>query len=80
MMEAAASEERRNKSPFWGVPEAADYLGMKPDWVYRRAESGELAGAKFGNKWKFDPEDVKRFHAEEKARTAARRLAKRAGR
>ena len=34
--------------PLWSVREAAAYLGMSLDWVYRAAEAGELPRERTG--------------------------------
>ena len=31
----------------------AEYLGFSKNWVYRKAEAGELPGVKLGKRWRF---------------------------
>lgn len=33
--------------------ELADYLSFSKNWVYRKAEAGEIPGVKLGNRWRF---------------------------
>lgn len=35
------------------IDEAADYLGIAPDTLYRYAASGEIPAFKLGNRWRF---------------------------
>ena len=31
----------------------AGYLSFSKNWVYRKAEAGEIPGVKLGNRWRF---------------------------
>lgn len=31
----------------------AEYLGFSKNWIYRKAEAGEIPGVKMGNRWRF---------------------------
>ena len=31
----------------------AEYLSFSKNWVYRKAEAGEIPGVKLGNRWRF---------------------------
>lgn len=31
----------------------ASYLSFSKNWIYRKAEAGELPGIKMGNRWRF---------------------------
>lgn len=31
----------------------AEYLGFSKNWIYRKAEAGEIPATKFGNRWRF---------------------------
>ena len=31
----------------------AEYLGFSKNWVYRKAEAGEIPGVKLGKRWRF---------------------------
>lgn len=33
--------------------ELADYLSFCKNWIYQKAESGEIPGIKLGNRWRF---------------------------
>jgi len=33
--------------------ELAEYLSFSKNWVYRKAEAGEIPGVKLGNRWRF---------------------------
>ena len=41
--------------------ELAEYLGFSKNWVYRKAEAGELPGVKLGNKWRFKRSVIDRW-------------------
>ncbi len=52
--------------------ELAEYLSFSKNWVYRKAEAGELPGVKLGNRWRFKKSVIdkwleKRIAAEERA-------------
>lgn len=51
--------------------ELAEYLSFSKNWVYRKAEAGELPGVKLGNRWRFKKSVIdkwleKRIAAEER--------------
>lgn len=51
--------------------ELADYLSFSKNWVYRKAEAGEIPGVKLGNRWRFKKTVIdkwleKRIAAEER--------------
>lgn len=35
------------------IDEAADYLGIAPDTLYKYAAAGEIPAFKLGNRWRF---------------------------
>ena len=35
------------------IEEVADYLKLKPQTIYKWAQSGKIPGAKFGKEWRF---------------------------
>jgi len=39
------------------VPEVAQYLGVVPDTIYRKARRGEIPAVKMGKVWRF-PKDA----------------------
>lgn len=43
------------------IAEAAAYLRVNPQTVYRRLQSGELPGAKVGRSWRVRRADLDRF-------------------
>lgn len=46
----------KNNNMF-NVEEVAEYLGITPDTVYRKARTGEIPGVRIGRIWRF-PKDV----------------------
>lgn len=64
-MSAEEIEARLRRAEFrvlerpWTVAEAAAWLGCSEEEVRRKARRGELAGARLGRSWRFDPEDVR---------------------
>jgi excisionase family DNA binding protein len=42
-----------SQDALWSVADAAKYLGVSMDWVYRRSASGELPCRKVGHKTRF---------------------------
>jgi excisionase family DNA binding protein len=52
--------------------ELAEYLSFSKNWVYRKAEAGEIPGVKLGNRWRFKKSVIdqwleRRIVAEERA-------------
>lgn len=41
--------------------EVASYLGFSKNWVYRKAEAGEIPGIKLGNRWRFKKSIIDRW-------------------
>lgn len=41
--------------------ELADYLSFSKNWVYRKAEAGEIPGVKLGNRWRFKKAVIDRW-------------------
>ncbi|MGQ9601574.1 MAG: helix-turn-helix domain-containing protein [Candidatus Bipolaricaulia bacterium] len=59
--------------------ELAEYLSFSKNWVYRKAEAGELPGVKLGNRWRFKKAVIdkwleKRIAAEERGEAREREL------
>lgn len=45
--------------------ELARYLGFNKNWVYRKAEAGEILGIKLGNRWRFKKSVIDRWIEEQ---------------
>ena len=41
--------------------ELAEYLGFSKNWIYRKAEAGEIPGVKLGNRWRFKRSVIDRW-------------------
>lgn len=41
--------------------ELAEYLSFSKNWVYRKAEAGEIPGVKLGNRWRFKKSVIDRW-------------------
>jgi len=41
--------------------ELAAYLGFSRNWVYRKAEAGEIPGLRLGNRWRFKRSVIDRW-------------------
>lgn len=41
--------------------ELAEYLSFSKNWVYRKAEAGEIPGVKLGNRWRFKRSVIDRW-------------------
>jgi excisionase family DNA binding protein len=41
--------------------ELAEYLSFSKNWVYRKAEAGEIPGMKLGNRWRFKKSVIDRW-------------------
>lgn len=41
--------------------ELAEYLSFSKNWVYRKAEAGEVPGVKVGNRWRFKKSIIDRW-------------------
>lgn len=65
MMTAETKMEKQ--SAFWTIADVAAHFGISVDSVYRLAEAGEL-GAKISGRWRFDPEEVRGYYAQRKAK------------
>jgi len=39
----------------------AEYLSFSKNWVYRKAEAGEIPGVKLGNRWRFKKSVIDRW-------------------
>jgi excisionase family DNA binding protein len=56
--------------------ELAKYLSFSKNWVYRKAEAGEIPGVKLGNRWRFKKSVIdkwleQRIEEEEKTEEAS---------
>jgi len=47
----------------------AAYLSFSKNWIYRKAEAGELPGIKIGNRWRFKKSIIDRW-LEQRIRSA----------
>ena len=47
------------RNELWTVRECADFLRVKPDWVYRAVKHYDLPFIKIGRLYRFDPEEIK---------------------
>ena len=58
----------------------ADYLSFSKNWVYRKAEAGELPGTRLGNRWRFKRSVIDRWLEErvQGAKSSVRRRPARA--
>ena len=54
------------KDKLWTLQECADFLRVKPDWVYRAVKQHELPYIKVGRLYRFDPEDIEKWLTEHK--------------
>lgn len=45
--------------------ELAEYLSFSKNWVYRKAEAGEIPGVKLGNRWRFKKSVIDRWLEEQ---------------
>jgi excisionase family DNA binding protein len=64
-------EEEDLEKEVMTAAELADYLSFSKNWVYRKAEAGEIPGVKLGNRWRFKKTVIdkwleKRIAAEER--------------
>ena len=41
--------------------ELAEYLSFSKNWVYRKAEAGEIPGVKLANRWRFKKSVIDRW-------------------
>jgi excisionase family DNA binding protein len=46
-------EEEELEKEVMTAAELAEYLSFSKNWVYRKAEAGEIPGVKLGNRWRF---------------------------
>jgi excisionase family DNA binding protein len=46
-------EEEGLEKEVMTAAELAEYLSFSKNWVYRKAEAGEIPGVKLGNRWRF---------------------------
>jgi len=68
----AGEEEEGLEKEVMTAEELAEYLSFSKNWVYRKAEAGEIPGVKLGNRWRFKKSVIdkwleKRIAAEAKA-------------
>ncbi len=52
------SPTAEKREPLWSVAEAALYLGVSTDWVYRKSANGELPCRKVGRNTRFEPSEL----------------------
>lgn len=59
--------EQKTKE-FMTVDQAADYLGVHKNTIYKLAKSGDLVGYKVttGSSWRFESEDLDQFILDQK--------------
>lgn len=50
----------------WTLKECAEFLRVKPDWVYRAIKHRNLPYIKVGRLYRFDPEDIEKWLKENK--------------
>lgn len=50
----------------------AEYLGFSKNWIYRKAEAGEIPATRFGNRWRFKRSVIDKW-VEERIETEMRR-------
>jgi excisionase family DNA binding protein len=43
------------------VQDLAKYLGFSKNWIYRKAEAGEIPATRFGNRWRFKKSVIDRW-------------------
>ena len=43
------------------VGDLAEYLGFSKNWIYRKAEAGELPATRLGNRWRFKRSVIDRW-------------------
>jgi excisionase family DNA binding protein len=57
----AANRAMPSAEGLWGVKEAASFLGMSTDWVYRASEQGRLPYRKLGSRLRFVPDEIQEW-------------------
>ena len=59
---------RKKKSEFMTAEEAADYLDIHKNTLYKLAKSGDLVGFKVtaGSSWRFEKDDLDQFILDQK--------------
>lgn len=72
----SSKEEAGLEKEVMTAEELAEYLSFSKNWVYRKAEAGELPGVKLGNRWRFKKSVIdrwleKRIAAEERGEAGA---------
>lgn len=50
-----------SKDNLWTVRECAEFLRVKPDWVYSAIQKHGLPCMKIGRLYRFDPEEVRKW-------------------
>lgn len=52
------SVDGADSEPLWDLNQAGEYLNLKPEFVRRRAQAGEIPGKKIGKYWRFVPSSL----------------------
>ena len=60
--------EKNKANEYLTAEEAADYLGVHKNTLYKLANSGDLVGFKIttGSSWRFDKDDLDQFILDQK--------------
>ena len=64
------------------IEELADYLKLKPQTIYKWAQTGKIPGAKFGKEWRFRRSLIEQWidsHISSSANTKAKGQSKGSG-
>lgn len=61
-------KERKEAKEVMTAEELAEYLSFSKNWVYRKAEAGEIPGVKLGNRWRFKKSVIDKWLEEKMAK------------
>ena len=61
-------KETKETKEVMTAEELAEYLSFSKNWVYRKAEAGEIPGVKLGNRWRFKKSVIDKWLEEQMAK------------
>jgi len=61
-------KETKETKEVMTAEELAEYLSFSKNWVYRKAEAGEIPGVKLGNRWRFKKSVIDKWLEERMAK------------
>jgi len=64
----------RRKKEVMTAEELAEYLSFSKNWIYRKAEAGELPGIKLGNRWRFKKSVIDKWLEERIEKKAPKKI------